>query len=55
MPTPSELAEYIYVWGMAAAVIAVPTGLVLMWLMCREPSAPVPSHTAAATDPVPAQ
>ena len=32
------LAELIYVWGMGAAVIGIPTGLVVIWALCRTPS-----------------
>ncbi len=32
------LAELIYVWGMAAAVIAIPTGLFALWALSRTAS-----------------
>jgi len=32
------LAELIYVWGMGAAVIAIPSCLAVLWALCRTTS-----------------
>lgn len=45
------LAQFIYVWLMSAVVIAMPTGLVVMWALCRTPSWNRPSSkTLQAAD-----
>ncbi len=32
------VAELICIWGMAAVVLLAPTGMVIMWALCRSPS-----------------
>lgn len=32
----NTIAEAIYIWGMGAATLAMPTGLILLWVMCRK-------------------
>lgn len=33
----TTIAEAIFIWGMAAATVAMPTGLIVMWALCRKP------------------
>ncbi len=34
-----SIFDLIFVWGVAAIILIFPTALVVMWAICREPSA----------------